>query len=219
MTGRFDPAVADVRWQARWEEAQQLRRRHGERQAQDLRPGDVPLSVGAHPHGPRSQLHDGRRPRPLPPDAGARGAAPDGLGRVRHAGRECGDGAQASIPANGPGRTSPACGTSSNGWASRWTGAASSRPATPIITGTSRSCSSICTRPGSSTARRARSIGTRSTMTVLANEQVIDGKGWRSGAPGRAAAAVAMVPEDHRLRRGASRRARASSRIGPTRSS
>ena len=22
MTGRFDPAVADVRWQARWEEAQ-----------------------------------------------------------------------------------------------------------------------------------------------------------------------------------------------------
>ena len=33
-----------------------------------------------------------------------------------------------------------------------------------------------------SIARRAWSTGTRSTMTVLANEQVIDGRGWRSGA-------------------------------------
>ena len=94
MTGRFDPAEADRRWQERWEEAQQLRRRQREHQAQDLRAGDVPLSVGAHPHGPCPQLHDGRRARPLPPDAGPRSASPDGLGRVRHAGGECGDGAQ-----------------------------------------------------------------------------------------------------------------------------
>ena len=55
-------------------------------------------------------------------------------------------------------------------------------------------------------------------MTVLANEQVIDGKGWRSGATGRAAQARAMVPEDHRLRRRSARGpadARRLARQGP----
>ena len=50
-----------------------------------------------------------------------------------------------------------------SGSASRSTGAASSPPATPTITATSRRCSSISTRPGWSIARRARSTGTRST--------------------------------------------------------
>ena len=35
--------------------------------------------------------------------------------------------------------------------------------------------------------------------TVLANEQVIDGRGWRSGARGRAARADAMVLQDHAI--------------------
>ena len=38
-------------------------------------------------------------------------------------------------------------------------------------------------------------------MTVLANEQVIDGRGWRSRRGGGAAQAVAMVLQDHRVRR------------------
>ena len=36
-------------------------------------------------------------------------------------------------------------------------------------------------------------------QTVLANEQVIDGRGWRSGARGRAARADAVVLQDQRL--------------------
>ena len=45
-------------------------------------------------------------------------------------------------------------------------------------------------------------------MTVLANEQVIDGRGWRSGAAGRAARADAVVLQDQRLFGGPARRAR-----------
>ena len=59
-----------------------------------LRAGDVPLPVGAHPHGPRPQLHDGRRGRALQARPGHERAAPDGLGRLRHAGRERRHGAQ-----------------------------------------------------------------------------------------------------------------------------
>ena len=59
-----------------------------------LRAGDVPLSVGAHPHGARAQLHDGRRARALHARQGLQRAASDGLGRVRAAGRERRDGAQ-----------------------------------------------------------------------------------------------------------------------------
>ncbi len=55
-------------------------------------------------------------------------------------------------------------------------------------------------------------------MTVLANEQVIDGRGWRSGALGREAQAEPVVPEDHPVRRriaGRAGRARALARQGP----
>ncbi len=55
-------------------------------------------------------------------------------------------------------------------------------------------------------------------MTVLANEQVIDGKGWRSRRRGREAQAGAVVPQDHRLCRRIARRAWTASKTGPTRS-
>ena len=40
-------------------------------------------------------------------------------------------------------------------------------------------------------------------QTVLANEQVIDGRGWRSGAPVEKREIPGYYLEDHRLRRGA----------------
>ena len=47
---------------------------------------DVPLSVGAHPHGPCAQLRHGRRGGALSARAGLQCPPPDGLGRVRTAG-------------------------------------------------------------------------------------------------------------------------------------
>src|SRR3546814_1359608 len=57
-----------------------------------LYPRDVPLSVRAHPHGACPQLHDGRRAGAVQADDRARRPAPDGLGRLWHAGGKCRDG-------------------------------------------------------------------------------------------------------------------------------
>ena len=67
-----------------------------------LRARDVPLSVGAHPHGPRAQLRDGRRGGALQARPRLQRPAPDGLGRLRHAGRERRDAEQGPPARPGP---------------------------------------------------------------------------------------------------------------------
>ena len=53
---------------------------------------DAPVPVGQRDaHGPRPELHAGRRRHPFPPPERLHGAAPDGLRRLRPAGRERGD--------------------------------------------------------------------------------------------------------------------------------
>ena len=53
-------------------------------------------------------------------------------------------------------------------------------------------------------------------QTVLANEQVIDGRGWRTGAPVEKREIPMYYLAHHALRRGTARRARRSCPAGPS---
>ena len=64
-TERYNPARGGAAMAGRLARAEAFRAERGPGPAEILRPRDVPLSVGPHPHGPRAQLHHGRRDRPL----------------------------------------------------------------------------------------------------------------------------------------------------------
>ena len=83
----IEPAV-----QKEWADSTRLRRARRSPEAQVLLRGDASLSVGQAAHGARAQLHDQRRALPLHAHEGLQRPLPDGLGRLRPARRERGDG-------------------------------------------------------------------------------------------------------------------------------
>ena len=111
---RYDPHEIEPRWQEVWarERTWEVSNDDGlggaggrarlreERGAALLRARDAALPERRAAHRPPQVLLGGRRDRPLPPPAGPPRAAPDGLRRVRAAGRE---------PRDQDGRASRAC--------------------------------------------------------------------------------------------------------------
>ena len=84
-------------------------------------------------------------------------------------------------PRSGPTPTSRSSAARSSGWATRSTGPRACTPATPSTTTGPSGSSPSCTTPAWPTARRRTSTGAPGCQTVLANEQVIDGRCERSG--------------------------------------
>ena len=217
---RYDPHEIEPRWQALWARGAHLggrqprggrgaEHRARERAGQLLRARDAALPERRAAHRPPQELRDRRRHRPLPPPPRPARAAPDGLRRLRPAGREPRD-RDRRAPARLDRRVDrrPSSASSARG-ASRSTGRASSATHEPALLPLDAVDLPRAVRaPASPTARRPRSTGARTTQTVLANEQV-DRRPLRAlrrarrGAPARA-----VVLPHHRLRRAAARRPR-----------
>ena len=104
MSERYEAKAIEEKWQRVWDEARAWevanpsdpgRVRHG----QELRRRDAPVPLGLAPPGAPARLHDRRRDDALPAPQRPPRPPPDGLGRLRPAGREQRDqGGRASAP-------------------------------------------------------------------------------------------------------------------------
>ena len=167
-----------------------------------------PYPVRAHPYGPCPQLRDGRRGGALQARARLQRAASDGLGRLRHAGRERGDAEQDAIRAKW---------TYANIDAMR--GAAQVDGPVARLVARGRDLRPELLRPSAEAVPRLprRRPGRAQEVEGQLGPGRPDRARQRAGdrrprlalrRGRRAARADAMVPQDHRLFRGAARRAR-----------
>ena len=200
IENRYDFRTIEKKWQQHWEQAELFRVHLELGQTEVLWPRHVPLSErGGHQRRPLPQLcSPGCR---LPPqgDAGLQRAAPDGLGRLRPAGGERGHQARPQSPRDGARIRRELPAAAETGRASPTTGAARSTPACRTTTAGRSGSSCCCTSAGWPIAPTRRSTGARSDKTGLANEEVVNGRCWRCGTPGRKAPHAAVVLQDHRL--------------------
>ena len=127
-------------------------------------------------------LHDRRRHRALPAHAGQERSAADGLGCLRHAGRERGD--QARCPAGAMDlpkhRLHARASSSVLGFGYDWRREVAT--CKPDTTAGNSGCLRGSMRKGLVYRKNAVVNWDPVDQTVLANEQVIDGRGWRSDA-------------------------------------
>ena len=198
---RYPFRATETKWQQIWQERRSFEAAIDPVAAEILRAGDVPLSVGAHPHGPRPQLHDGRRRRPAEARAGLQRAAPDGLGRLRPAGRE-----RRHPEGRPPGgvdlRQHRRDARADEGdRAARSTGRARSPPAIPAYYRHEQAMFLDMLERGLVYRKESWVNWDPVDQTVLANEQVIDGRGWRSGAVVERRKLAQWFFTHHRLRR------------------
>ena len=217
MSNHYPFAEVEPRWQRYWERARDLPRRR----AEPAEPKYYVLDMFPYPsrRGPARRpprgLHRHRHRLPLQAHARLQRAAPDGLGRLRPARRAVRH-QDRHAPARSPPRaTSPTSAARSKRSASPTTGTARSTPPTPTTTAGRSGSSSSSTSAGLAYEAEVPVNWCPALGTVLANEEVIDGKSERRRLPGRAPADAPVDAADHRLRRAAARGPRRCS-TGPS---
>ena len=212
---RFNPLAADKRWQERWASA-------GTFEADDAsqKPRSYVLEMFPYPSG---RIHMGHVRNYTMGDVLARYKRMPGMkcstrwvGTRSACRRKTPRWKRASIPANGREPISQRCAPAETlGFALDW----SRELATcePDYYGQEQALFIDLFEAGWSIARNRAVNWDPVDMTVLANEQVIDGKGWRSGALVEKRKLSQWFSQDHRFCRRSAGRAWIDSRTGPTR--
>ena len=214
---RFDPATADARWQARWDEAQSF-----VADSASAKPKTYVLEMFPYPSG---RIHMGHVRNYTMGDVLARFRRMQGFEVLHPMGWDA-----FGMPAENAAmekKVHPGAWTRANiatmrgqlkriGFALDW----SRELATcePDYYGHEQALFLDLMEAGLVYRKESEVNWDPVDMTVLANEQVIDGKGWRSGAPVERRKLSQWFLQDHRLRRGSARGPRRASTSGPTRS-
>ena len=180
---RYDPKTAEPKWQAIWDERGTFRAAED-----DPRPKYYVLEMFPYPSG---RLHVGHARNYTIGDVVARYKRaqgfnvlhPDGLGRLRPAGRERRHRQPRPSRRLDPRTTSRPCAPSCSAWASAYDWSREIATCLPEYYRHEQKMFLDFLQAGLAYRKECWVNWDPVEQTVLANEQVIDGRGWRSGAP------------------------------------